>query len=67
MELSANPCRSGRCGAGGQGCAGGAGGFGGSVRPFVLNEEAELIHISSQVEDQGKEVVPAEGNHRYVM
>lgn len=28
------------------------------MTPFTLNEKAKLVHISSQVEDQSKEVVP---------
>lgn len=35
------------------------GGFGGSATFFILNKEAELICIPSQVEDEGKEIVPA--------
>lgn len=35
------------------------GGCGGFATFFIFNKEVELICIPSQVEDQGKEIVPA--------
>lgn len=39
-------------------------GLGGSVTLLALDEEAELVHVSSQVEDQSEEVIPAGFNTR---
>lgn len=76
MELFTESCRddgdghSGRRGRGGQvvgrrdgAGVGRGGGFAGSVTGFTLHEEAQLVHIPCQVEDQSKEVVPAEFKH----